>query len=95
MRVVLVGFLPSDHGRSCEAHPYGCRNALIEEEGDGVGRLIHLRLVENIHLAGYVIKDDGTEGCRVCFAAQEYAIGNTASKLDGAILRITAVFTPD
>ena len=57
--------------------------------------MIHLHLVENIHLAGYVIKDDGTEGCRVCFAAREYAIGNTASKLDGAILRITAVFTPD
>jgi hypothetical protein len=95
MRVVLVGFLPSDHGRSCQVHPYGCGNALIEEEGDGVGRLIRLRLVENIHLAGYVIKDDGTEGCRVCFAAREYAIGNTASKLDGAILRITAVFTPD
>ncbi len=94
MRVVLVGFLPSDHGCSCQAHPY-CGNALIKEECDGVGRLIHLRLVENIHLADYVIKDDGTEGCRVCFAAREYAIGNTASKLDGAILRITAVFTPD
>ena len=63
MRVVLAGFLPSDDGRSCEAHPYGCRNVLIEEEDDGVGRLIHLRLVEKTHLAGYEIKDDGMERC--------------------------------
>ena len=70
-------------------------NALIEEEGDGVGRLIRLRLVEKTHLAGYKIKEDGTDGCHVCFAAQEYTIRNTAGKLDGAILRITDVFTPD
>jgi hypothetical protein len=69
MRVVLVGFLPSDHGCSCEMHPYECRNELIEEEGDVVGRLICLCLVEKTHLAGYEIKDDGTEGCQVCFAA--------------------------
>ena len=95
MRVVLVGFLPLDHGRSCESHPCGCGNALIEEEGDRVGRLIRLQLVEKTHLAGYEIKDDGMEGCRVCFAAREYVIGNSAGKLDGAILRIMAVFTPD
>ena len=43
--IVLVGFLPSDHGRSCKAHPYGCGNVFIEEESGGVGRLIRLRLV--------------------------------------------------
>jgi len=58
MWVVLVGFLPSDHGRSCEAHPYGCGNALIEEEGDSVGRLTRLCLVGKTHLAGYEIKDE-------------------------------------
>ena len=41
------------------------------------------------------MKDDGTDGCRVRFAAREYAAGNTAAKLDGAILRITDVVTPD
>ena len=69
MTVVLVGFLLSDHGCSCKAHPYGCGNALIDKEGEGVGRLIHLHLVEKTHLAGYEIKDDGMEGCRICFAA--------------------------
>ena len=69
VRVVLVGFLPDDHGRSCEAHPYGCGNALIEGEGNGVGSLVRLRLVEKVHLACYQGKLDGTDGCRVCFAA--------------------------
>ena len=95
VQIVLVGFLPEDHGGSFEAHPYGCRNAFIEEEGDGMGRLIHLHLVEKTHLAGYKVKDDGMDGCRICFAAREYAIGKTVGKLDGAILRITDVFTPD
>ena len=60
-----------------------------------MGPLIHLHLVEKTHLACYKIKDDGTEGCHVCFAAREYAIRNTVGKLDGAISRITTVFTPD
>jgi hypothetical protein len=94
LRIVLVGFLPSDHGRS-EAHPYRCGNAFTEEEGNGLGRLIHLHLVEKTHLASYKNKDDGMDGCHFCFAAQECAIGNTAGKLDGAILRITDVFTSD
>ena len=52
--IALFGFLPGDHGRSCEvceAHPYGCGNTLIEGEGNGVGRLVRLRLVEKVHLA--------------------------------------------
>jgi hypothetical protein len=65
MRIVLVGFLPSDHGRNCKKHPYGCGNALIEEEGDGTGRLIHLHLVEKTYLVGYEVKDDGTDGCHI------------------------------
>ena len=51
MWIILVGFLPDDHGRSCKVHPYGCGNALIEGEGNGVGRLVCLLLVEKVHLA--------------------------------------------
>ena len=57
--------------------------------------MICLHLVEKTHHSCYEIKDDGMEGCCVCFAAQECAIENTAGKLDGTILRITTVFTPD
>jgi hypothetical protein len=49
VKIVLVGFLPDDHGRSCVAHPFGCGNALIEGPGNGVGRLVRLRLVERTH----------------------------------------------
>ena len=95
VKIVLVGFLPDDHGCSCVAHPFGCGNALIEGPGNGVGRLVRLRLVERTHLAGYAVCDDGTDGCRVCFTAREYAIGSMASRLDGCLLRIMEVFLLD
>ena len=56
VRVVLVGFLPDNHGRSCEAHPYGCGNALIKGEGNGVGCVARLHLVEKVHLACHKLK---------------------------------------
>ena len=93
--IVLVGFLPDDHGRSCEAHPCGCGNTLIEGEGNGVGHLVHLRLVEKVHLACHLAKMDGTDGCCICFAACEYVSGETAHLLDGLLLRVTEVFLCD
>ena len=95
MKIVLVGFLPSGHGRSCGEHPYGCGNAFIETPDNGVGRLVRLRLVEMTNLAVYDVRDDGTDGCRICFTAREYAIGKNAQMLDGVMLRITEVFLPD
>ena len=95
VKIVPVGFLPENYGRSCDAHPFGCGNALLESKGNGVGRLARLRLVERIHLAGYTVQEDDTDDCRVCFAAQEYANGDIAQHLDGCLLRITEVFLPD
>ena len=37
VKIVLVGFLPQDNGHSCEAHPYGSGNALLEQQRNGVG----------------------------------------------------------
>ena len=39
----------------------------------GVGMQICLQLVDGSHLAGYIVEADGSDGCRVCFAAREYA----------------------
>jgi hypothetical protein len=94
-RIVLVGFLPDGHGRKCDAHPFGCGNAFIEQQGNGVGMLVRLRLIESTHLAAHDVRGNGTDGCRVCFAAREYAIGPNAQLLDGVLLRITEVFLPD
>ena len=94
MRIVLVGFLPDGHGRSCERHPYGCGNALLESPGNGVGTMVRLRLVEETNLAGHLVREDGTDGCRACFTAREYAIGPNACRLDGALVKITECIFP-
>jgi len=95
MKIVLVGFCPDGHGRSCETHPYGCGNAFIESVGNGVGRLVHLHLAEKTNLAVYEVRYDGTDGCHICFTAWEYAIGENAHRLDGSLLTIIDVFLPD
>ena len=95
VQIALVDFLPDDHGQKCEAHPFGCGNAFIQQQGNGVGMLVRLRRVEVTHLAGYNVRDDGTDGWHVCFAAHEYATGPNVQLLDGALLCITEVFLPD
>ena len=95
-QVVLVGFLPTDNGRSCEHHPFGCGNALVlERDSHGVGLQIRLRMVDGNSLAGYQIQVDGSDGCRVCFAAREYAVGVGGQRLNGASVRIQEMVLPD
>ena len=65
---------------------------MLESKGNGVGRLVHFRLVERIHLAGYAVREDGTDDCRVYFAAREYKNGDIAQSRDGWLLRIMDVF---
>ena len=60
-----------------------------------MGRLVHLRLVEKTNLAVHEVRDDGSDGCRICFTAWEYAIGQNAQRLDGILLTVTEVFLPD
>ena len=95
MKIILVGFLPDDHGCHCEAHPYGCGNAFIEKEGSGVSSLVCLRLIKKMHLAGHEVQGDGSDGSHVCFAAREYANWENAHVLDGAVVRITRLVIPD
>jgi hypothetical protein len=94
-RIVLVGFLPDGHARSCKRHPYGCGNALLESQGNGVGSVVRLCLVEETNLPGYLVRDDGTDGCRVCLTAREYAIGPNACRLDSSLLKIMEVYLPN
>ena len=95
VKIILVSFLQDGHGRSYDAHLFGCKNSLLESEGSGVGRLVRLHLVKGTHLAGYEVRGDGTDGCRVCFTPREYAIGENSQRLDGCLLRITEVLLPD
>ena len=95
VKIVLDGFFADNHGRNCDAHPFGCENALLESEGNGVGRLVCLHLVERIHLAGYAVQEDGTDDCLVHFASRECTNGDIAQHLDGCLLRIMEIFLPD
>jgi len=94
--VVLVGFLPTDNGSSCDCHPFGCGNILVLERVlHGVGMQIRLRMVDGHNLTGCQVKSDGLDGCCVCFAAKQYAIGVVGERLDGVIVQIKEVVMPD
>ena len=95
--IILVGFLTTDNGRSCVQHPYGCGHFWVLEKSPshGVGLHFRLRLVDGSHLTGYIVEADGSDGCRVCFAAREYAVGVNGVWLDGCIFQIKEVVLPD
>jgi hypothetical protein len=85
-QIILVGFLPTGNGPSCERHPFGCGNSWIYEGPyHGVGMQIRLRLVDGSHLAGYTVQVDGSDGCHVCSAVREYAVGSSGVRLDGCV----------
>ncbi len=95
-RIAIVGFLPDNNGRSCALHPFGCGNIVVLERADrGVGMLVRLRMLVHDELACFAINPDGSDGCRVAFAAREYAAGENGRSYDGALVRLAAVYSPD
>ena len=46
-------------------------------------------------LACYTINSDGWDGCLVCFTTRECVTRDNHRLLDGAVVKITAVFTSD
>jgi len=59
----------------------------------GVGLCLRLHSFVRNKLVGYIINDDGSESCRICFAAREYVAGENDRHLDGAIVKIVEVFS--
>jgi hypothetical protein len=55
---------------------------------------LRLRMKVPDKLACYVMRSDGTDGCRVGFVAKEYAAGEKGARLDGVIVQIVDVFLP-
>ena len=94
--VFLSVFLPDSNGRSCSSHPFGCGNSMVLNRDDlGVGMHLRLRCFVRHELACYTIDENGSDGCRVCFTAREYAAGDNDLRLDGATVKITEVFTAE
>ena len=95
-RDVLVSVLPDDNGRCCALHPFGCGNVLVLNQDDmGVGLCLHLCSFVQNELACSTMNEDGSDDCRVCFTAREYAAGDNDRRLDGAIVKITDVSSTD
>ena len=87
-QIVLVRFLPGSNGHSCELHPFGGGNSLVLNRDDcGVGMVLRLCMLVSNELACYTIRDDGADGCHVCFTSHEFAAGENGRLLDGAIVR--------
>jgi len=61
----------------------------------GVGIHLRLRCFVRHQLACYTIEENGSDGCRVCFTAREYAAGDNDLRLDVAVVKITEVFTAE
>ena len=96
-RIVLVGFLPCDNGRSCNLHPFGCGNSLVlnrPDYGVGIRLRIGMTMVLN-ELVCYIVNSDESDGCRVCIVAREYAAGENACRLDECIIKIVQTYQSD
>jgi hypothetical protein len=95
-RIVIVGFLPDNNRRSCAVHPFGCGNILVLQRGNGgVGMLLRVRMIVENELACFALNPDGADGCRVTFAAREYASGENGRRFDGALVRLVAVYSSE
>ena len=77
-------------------HRFGCGNVLLlGRAGRGCGVLLQLRITALNELTSFVVNDDGSDGCRVGFAPREHAIGVRGHSLDGALVRLLEVYTPE
>jgi hypothetical protein len=56
---------------------------------------LRMRLVDKTHLAAYQVLPDRSDGCRVCFAAREFAVGARGQSLDGCMVVIKEMVLPD
>ena len=73
-----------------------CGNSLVLNREDcGVTLCLCLRMMVQNKIACYTINIDASDGCHVCFTTREYAAGENGHLLDGAVVKITEVFTPD
>ena len=94
--VPIVGIFATNNGRTCNNHRFGCGNALLMSlPANGCGVLLRLRKTSCGDLAAYVVLPDGSDGCRVAFAPREQATGHRGCFLDGVVVHMIEVYTPD
>ena len=95
--VPIVGIVVMNNCCTCERHRFGCGNLLLlARPACGGGVLLCLRRMPSPDkLAAYFVTWDRSNGCWVGFTPQEHAVGACGSILDGALVRVFEVFTPE
>lgn len=88
MKIVLLCFLPNNHECSCDTSTMDVEQSAWEQR-QRCCLFVALAMVEETHLSGYSLKDDGTDECHVCFNVQYHVIENAGHQLDhgGLFLR--------
>ena len=95
--VPIVGIIATYNGRTCNVHRFGCRNVLLlARPACGCGVLLCLKQTMALHeLATYFVLRDGSDECHVGFTPREHAVGARCQMLDGVVVRLFKVFTPE
>ena len=68
---------------------------MLEKHDHSVRKMIWMQLVDQSHLASYQVHIDGWDGCRICFAACEYAVEVSGMCLDGCTMQIKEIMLLD
>ena len=96
MVVPIAVIIATKNGRTCGIHQFGCGNDLVLARPTySCGLLLHLWKTTPDEIAAIFIHEDGSDGCRVGFTPQEQAVGAHGCLLDGVVVRVFEVFTPE
>ena len=68
---------------------------MLNRHDYGVGMMLLLWMTKSHELACYTTNDDDTDDCWVCFVAWEVMAEDNARRLEGPIVCISTVFTPE
>lgn len=95
-QIILVGFYAENNGRSCDVHPGGCGNLVLDRDDVGVGLVLQLVYIQDRNeLALHILNEDGSLGCRVGFSARQYANAQNGPRYDGALVKIDEMNTKE
>ena len=96
MVVPIVGIIATNNGRTCDVHRFGCGNDLVlARPVHGCGLLLCLRKTAPAEISAFLVLKDGSDGCKVGFKSQKQVVGAWGQLLDGAVVRVIEVYTPE
>ena len=94
--VPIVGIVATNNLAHLPKSPLNCVNALLSRLlANGYGVPLHLKKTLCGDLAAYFVLPDRSDGCRVAFSPREHAVGPRVCFLDGVVVRMIEVYTPE